>query len=72
MSLASGSTVRNQAGSAHLHGPVVGSRVQPTRVRVNAVAAGPVFSTPGKSDRIEQLARPRCRAGVPRLRRSRR
>jgi len=29
----------------------------PRGVRVNAVAAGPVFSTPGKSDRIEQLGK---------------
>jgi NAD(P)-dependent dehydrogenase (short-subunit alcohol dehydrogenase family) len=29
----------------------------PDGVRVNAVSAGPVFSTPGKSDRIEQLGR---------------
>jgi NAD(P)-dependent dehydrogenase (short-subunit alcohol dehydrogenase family) len=29
----------------------------PDGVRVNAVSAGPVFSAPGKSDRIEQLGR---------------
>ena len=33
----------------------MGSRIQPAGVRVNAVAAGPVYSAPGKAPLTEQL-----------------